>query len=198
MKFTYVLAGWEGSAHDSKVLQDALKRGFKVLEGKYYLADAGYGDRKGFMSPYMCIRYHLKEYTTNPPENERELFNLRHSSLRMVMERAFGVLKKRFSVLDAEPFWPYETQVDVVLACCVLHNYLRGVDPNDPITREVEVEMASQDLQHMGEVRTRRKEREENQQIERKRKAIAMAMWTYTRRLVFDGLSICIFKIISS
>uniref|UniRef100_A0A803MJL9 DDE Tnp4 domain-containing protein n=1 Tax=Chenopodium quinoa TaxID=63459 RepID=A0A803MJL9_CHEQI len=121
-------------------------------ERKYYLADAGYGDRKGFMSPYMCIRYHLKEYTTNPPENERELFNLRHSSLRMVMERAFGVLKKRFSVLDAEPFWPYETQVDVVLACCVLHNYLRGVDPNDPITREVEVEMASQDLQHMGEV----------------------------------------------
>lgn len=33
LKFTYVLAGWEGSAHDSKVLGDALKRGFKVPEG---------------------------------------------------------------------------------------------------------------------------------------------------------------------
>uniref|UniRef100_A0A803MGA7 Myb/SANT-like domain-containing protein n=1 Tax=Chenopodium quinoa TaxID=63459 RepID=A0A803MGA7_CHEQI len=102
---------------------------------KYYLDDAGYGDRKGFMPPY------------------------RH----------------------AESFWPYETQVNVVLACCVLHNNLRGVDPNDPITREVEVEMASQDLQHMGEARTRRKEQEENQQIERKRKTIAMAMWTVVK-----------------
>uniref|UniRef100_A0A803L0H7 Transposase n=1 Tax=Chenopodium quinoa TaxID=63459 RepID=A0A803L0H7_CHEQI len=178
MKFTYVLAGWEGSAHDSKVLQDALKRGFKVPKGKYYLADAGYGERKGFMPPYRRTRYHLKEYTNNPPENERELFNLRHSSLRMVVERSFGVLKKRFRVLDAEPFWPYETQVDVVLACCVLHNYLRGVDPNDPITREVEVEMTSQDLQHMGEARTQGIQRQENQQIERKRNAIATAMWT--------------------
>ncbi|XP_021754701.1 protein ALP1-like isoform X1 [Chenopodium quinoa] len=178
MKFTYVLAGWEGSAHDSKVLQDALKRGFKVPKGKYYLADAGYGDRKGFMPPYRRTRYHLKEYTNNPPENERELFNLRHSSLRMVVERAFRVLKKRFRVLDAEPFWPYETQVDVVLACCVLHNYLRGVDPNDPITREVEVEMTSQDLQHMGEARTQGIQRQENQQIGRKRNAIATAMWT--------------------
>uniref|UniRef100_A0A803L0F1 DDE Tnp4 domain-containing protein n=1 Tax=Chenopodium quinoa TaxID=63459 RepID=A0A803L0F1_CHEQI len=56
------------------------------------------------MPPYRHIRYHLKEYTNNPPENERELFNLRHSSLRMVVERAFGVLKKRFRVLDASHF----------------------------------------------------------------------------------------------
>jgi hypothetical protein len=28
MMFTYVLAGWEGSAHDGKVLQGALEKGF--------------------------------------------------------------------------------------------------------------------------------------------------------------------------
>jgi hypothetical protein len=35
LRFTYVLAGWEGSAHDSVVLQDALSRpsGLKILEG---------------------------------------------------------------------------------------------------------------------------------------------------------------------
>jgi hypothetical protein len=35
LKFTYVLAGWEGSAHDSFVLQDALSRpsGLKIPEG---------------------------------------------------------------------------------------------------------------------------------------------------------------------
>ncbi|KMS98421.1 hypothetical protein BVRB_4g093000 [Beta vulgaris subsp. vulgaris] len=32
LKFTYVLAGWEGSAHDSRVLGDALKKGFNVPE----------------------------------------------------------------------------------------------------------------------------------------------------------------------
>lgn len=35
LKFTYVLAGWEGSAHDSHVLNDALTRsgGFKIPGG---------------------------------------------------------------------------------------------------------------------------------------------------------------------
>ena len=33
LKFSYVLAGWEGSAHDSKVLNDALSRGFCAPEG---------------------------------------------------------------------------------------------------------------------------------------------------------------------
>ncbi|KMT01526.1 hypothetical protein BVRB_9g215300 [Beta vulgaris subsp. vulgaris] len=180
LKFTYVLAGWEGSAHDSRVLGDALKKGFNVPEGKYYLADAGYGDRKGFMPPFRRVRYHLKEYANNPPENERELFNLRHSSLRMCIERAFGVLKKRFRVLDAEPFWSFETQVDVVLACCVIHNYLRGVDPNDEITREADLEIASQDTRTS---LSRKEVREETKECVKKRDAIALAMWnSYKKR----------------
>ena len=35
LKFTYVLAGWEGSAHDALVLADAIERdgGLSFLEG---------------------------------------------------------------------------------------------------------------------------------------------------------------------
>ena len=35
LKFTYVLAGWEDSAHDSRVLNDAFARlgGFSIPEG---------------------------------------------------------------------------------------------------------------------------------------------------------------------
>ncbi|XBI57640.1 hypothetical protein VPH35_038999 [Triticum aestivum] len=47
LRFTYVLAGWEGSTHDSEVLKAALNRtnGIPMPEGKYYLADAGYAAR---------------------------------------------------------------------------------------------------------------------------------------------------------
>lgn len=40
-------------------------------------------------------------------------------------------MKKRFRVLDAEPFWSFETQVEVVLAYCMIHNHIMGVDPTD-------------------------------------------------------------------
>ncbi|KAI3701264.1 hypothetical protein L2E82_45915 [Cichorium intybus] len=48
------------------------------------------------------VRYHLKEYSTRAPENSKELFNLRHASLRNAIERAFGVLKKRFPIIRKE------------------------------------------------------------------------------------------------
>ena len=37
LKFTYVLAGWEGSAHDALILADAIDRndGFIVSEGNW-------------------------------------------------------------------------------------------------------------------------------------------------------------------
>lgn len=37
LEFMYVLSGWEGSAHDSKLLNDAITRrnGLKVAQGKY-------------------------------------------------------------------------------------------------------------------------------------------------------------------
>ncbi|KAK5826339.1 hypothetical protein PVK06_021257 [Gossypium arboreum] len=133
LKFSYVLAGWEGSAHDCRILSDALSRprGLRIPEGNYNLADAGYGIRNGYITPYRGVRYHLKEFSDQGPENAKELFNLRHSSLRITIERVFGILKKRFRVLDAEPFWNFQTQVDIVLACCIIHNHIMGVDPSD-------------------------------------------------------------------
>ena len=97
------------------------------------------------MSPYRNVRYHLKEFSDHPPENAKALFNLRHSLLRTTIERGFGVIKKRFRVLDAEPFWSFNTQVDLVLACGVIHNHIMGVDPNDPIMQVETCETKSSD-----------------------------------------------------
>ncbi|KAE8696335.1 hypothetical protein F3Y22_tig00110674pilonHSYRG00020 [Hibiscus syriacus] len=177
LKFTYVLAGWEGSAHDSRVLTNALtrRRGFSIPEGKYYLADAGYGIRNEIISPYRGVRYHLKEFTNHRPENAKELFNLRHSSLRTTVERVFGILKKRFRVLDAEPFWDFQTQVDVVLACTIIHNHIMGVDPNDLINEELYEE---HDHHSITSTLTQREEREEAREWATKRDEIAEAMWS--------------------
>jgi hypothetical protein len=69
----------------------------------------------------------LSEYSsTNRPQNARELFNLRHSSLRVSVERAFGALKNRFRILYSKPFHTYKTQVKLVIACYILHNWILG------------------------------------------------------------------------
>ena len=61
-------------------------------------------------TPYRGVRYHLTEYgDRNHPINAKELFNLRHSSLRVTVERAFGALKNMFRILDNKPFHPYKT-----------------------------------------------------------------------------------------
>jgi hypothetical protein len=118
-----------------------------IVIGKFYLVDAGYACRPGFLPPYHDTIYHLKEYgSRNYPTNPKELFNLRHSSLRVTVERDFGALKNRFRIIDNKPFHPFKTQVKLVLACCILHNWIldHGVDevvpselswvPNDNLT----------------------------------------------------------------
>ncbi|PHT94864.1 hypothetical protein T459_02746 [Capsicum annuum] len=61
VKFTYVLACWEGFAHDSHILNDALKRlhGLQIPQDKYYLVDVGYELRRGFIPLYHRTRYQL-------------------------------------------------------------------------------------------------------------------------------------------
>ena len=95
------------------------------LLGKFYLVDAGYGAKPGFLPPFRAVRYHLNEWGNNPVQNEKELFNLRHLALRVTIEHAFGSLKRRFKILDnATLFFPFQTQVDIVLACCIIHNWV--------------------------------------------------------------------------
>ena len=126
------------------------------------------------------MRYHLKEFSDRPPETAQELFNLRHSSLRTTIERGFGVLKKCFRVLDAKPFSSFETQLKVVLACCVVHNHIVGVEPNDHIMEDAMNQVESSDPQQ--ETQSRRESIEDSGLWNAKRYEICQAMWSdYTR-----------------
>jgi hypothetical protein len=116
----------------------------------------------------------LNEFTEHSPENEKELFNLRHFYLRTAIERGFGILKSRFRSIDGKSFWSYETQVDVVLACCIIHNHIMGVDPNDFLMEEICLE--SEPIRRTINL-SQREKREENREWITKREMIASTMW---------------------
>jgi len=131
MEFTYVLAGWEGSAHDTTVWRDAKNnKGFTTPPGKYWLGDAGYSNTDTILVPYRATRYHLKEQrlSSKKPENYKELFNLRHASLRNVIERIFGVIKKKYQILRTPSEYSIETQTRIIIACCIVHNFVRSIE----------------------------------------------------------------------
>ncbi|XP_027109591.1 uncharacterized protein [Coffea arabica] len=178
MRFTYVLPGWEGTASDSRIIKNALTREDKLIipNGKYYLVDAGFMLRRGLLTPYRNVRYHLKEYSSQQPQNFRELFNLRHSSLRNAIERAFGVLKKLFPIIgDTQPTYSVEIQSQIVLACCILHNFLMEFDPDLEYINEVDEELASQSpsKEESGDISAEK----DHAQGESLRNEIAMQMW---------------------
>ena len=54
--------GWEGSATDARIFDDACMHDFQVPAGKYYLADAGYPLCDKLLVPYRGVRYHLAEW----------------------------------------------------------------------------------------------------------------------------------------
>ncbi|KAI9160950.1 hypothetical protein LWI28_013025 [Acer negundo] len=93
-------------------------------------------------APYRGVRYHLQDFAgnENDPENEKELFNLRHASLRNVIERIFGIFKSRFTIFKSAPPFPFKTlvEVEIVLACVALHNFLRKECRSDEFPIEEE------------------------------------------------------------
>src|ERR1700678_579156 len=60
--FVYCLTGWEGSATDARVYEDAREHDLHIPPGKYYLADAGYPNCPELLVPYRNVRYHLAEW----------------------------------------------------------------------------------------------------------------------------------------
>ncbi|KAL4035760.1 hypothetical protein IC575_004467 [Cucumis melo] len=137
--FVYVLAGWEGSTADSRILRDALSRenGLQVPKGQ---------------------RYHLQEWrgAANAPTNAKEYFNMKHSSARNVIERAFGVLKGRWAILRGKLYYPLQVQCRTILACVLLHNlinremtYCEDVDDEDEGDSTYATTTASEDIQYI-------------------------------------------------
>ncbi|CAH9104580.1 unnamed protein product [Cuscuta europaea] len=185
LEFIYILSGWEGSAHDSKLLNDALTRrnGLKVPRGKSFLVDCGFANRRQFLAPFRGVRYHLQDFGGQGchPENERELFNLRHASLRNVVERIFGIFKSRFAIFKSAPPFPFKTQAELVLACAGVHNFLRKECSSDEFPVSSDDEDSSDESlieDDEDEIDTLQTQDEQRQYANQWRNGIAQQMWT--------------------
>ena len=54
-----------------------------------------------------------------------------------MIERTFGILKQRFPILRHATSYSINTQTKIVLACCILHNF---ITIEDGVPRDVEIE----------------------------------------------------------
>ena len=98
-----------------------------LIAGSYYLVDLRYAIGSAFLPPYKSTRYHAQGFqgANRQPTTPQELFNYRHSSLRMVIERYFGVLKARFLILNEMHSFSLSRQRLIMTACYALHNFIR-------------------------------------------------------------------------
>lgn len=89
----------------------------------------------------------MKEWAVaqQQPQNEKELYNLRHARARNVVQRCFGLLKKKWAILRSCSFFSIEDQIRIINACCVLHNYARDRQQvrDDLLLQEVDAELAN-------------------------------------------------------
>lgn len=91
-----------------------------------YLVDADFPTPMEYLGPYRCERYYLPDFRrSNGFDNHNEVFNYYHSSLRCRTERTFDLWKNRFAILRHMPKFSINTQVKIVVATMIIHNFIR-------------------------------------------------------------------------
>ncbi|XP_024190319.1 uncharacterized protein LOC112194302 [Rosa chinensis] len=180
---THIPAMVKGREVRHMIQNDALSRrnGIEVPQGKYFLMDCGFANRRQFLVPLQGVLYHLKDFggQGRHPRNASELFNLHHASLRNVIERIFGIFKSRFTIFKSAPPFPFETQAELVLACAGLHNFLRKECRSDEFPVEPEDDQSSSYLDMEDENLELLSQSQQQQRAEANawRISIADAMW---------------------
>lgn len=116
LMFLDVVARWHGSAHDSNIWDNsAIKR--KFLQGtygdKFLLGDSGYAQTNYMMTPLA---------DGNVRSRGESLYQESQIKTRNVIERAFGVWKRRFPILSRGINLSIHRVPGIIVAAAVLHN----------------------------------------------------------------------------
>lgn len=92
-KFTHCFVGYPGCTHDARIFKNSPVAQF-LQDPKYYFINNSYiiGDGAYTIHPNIMVLFRDNSHLTVPQRN----FNYYLSSIRMVIEKAFGILKMRF------------------------------------------------------------------------------------------------------
>lgn len=117
MRLIDVCARWPGSAHDSTIYRNS--------EICRRLENGEFGDDCAILgdSAYAAGGYFCKPLANVTNDSERFYQNAQTRS-RNVVERAYGVLKRRFPCLQLGLNFKLDKVQDVIVACCILYNML--------------------------------------------------------------------------
>ncbi|XP_052390499.1 putative nuclease HARBI1 [Carassius gibelio] len=123
LRFLNCVARWPGSLHDSRILQNsqlclAFEQG--IIDG-VLLGDSGYPLKPWLLTPFL-----------NPTTLAQRNYNTAHCSTRNTVERAFGVLKRRFHCLHGELRMAPDRVCNIICATVVLHNIARDLRLPEP------------------------------------------------------------------
>lgn len=109
-----IVARWPGSSHDSHIFNNStLKLRFENGEfrDRVLLGDSGYPLKDYLMTPI-----------PQPQTPAEELYNRSHISTRSIIERTFGIMKRRFPILSCGMRCKLPLAQRIILASAVLHN----------------------------------------------------------------------------
>ncbi|XP_026827112.1 putative nuclease HARBI1 isoform X2 [Ooceraea biroi] len=108
-----IVPEWPGSEHDSRIFQNSriyMRYRQGGLDGML-VGDGGYPALPFLLTPI-----------GNPRTDEEINYNLIHARTRGIVERTFGILKRRFPCLSKGLTTKLLTSTSIVVACAVLHN----------------------------------------------------------------------------
>ncbi|XP_060855453.1 putative nuclease HARBI1 [Metopolophium dirhodum] len=123
LQFKNIVARWPGSVHDSTIFDNSLLRAqFENNEfgDAVMVGDGGYACRNYMMTPL-----------SNPVTEAEIRYQKAQIGTGNVIERTFGVWKRRFPVLLVGIRTQIPTTLVTIIATAVLHNML--INSNDPL-----------------------------------------------------------------
>nr|CAI5857926.1 unnamed protein product [Callosobruchus analis] len=134
-KYRFLLAdfGTNGRISDGGVLQNT--KFFEKLQNKtlklpttyVFVADDAFPLRVDMLKPFR---------QTDSNSRERKIFNYRLSRARRIVENAFGILASRFRIYHTAINVQPENIEKIVMATCVLHNFLIEHTPSSYAPRD--------------------------------------------------------------
>nr|CAH7767337.1 unnamed protein product [Callosobruchus chinensis] len=128
LKFQNVVCRWPGATHDAQIFRNSvIKRKFanNGFRGSLLLGDSGYAIKPYLLTPLLKPR--------TPAEH---LYNESQIRTRNVIERCFGVWKRRFPILALGIRLDHRKVEAVVVATAVLHNIAQTRGDPDPVTND--------------------------------------------------------------